>query len=251
MSPRLCGRVVMLMIPSVSLLAPCAMHRQQGGDSISAATAATPVHSVTARAAITFDFVHDVPGAPVPKYKVTVRDDGAGSYAGAAAPPRTRYAAAASSAPIPFERDLHLSPVTTAHIFELAGHLDHFNRACASKAKNVADTGMKTISYSGSDGAGSCTYNYTEIKDLAALTELIQGIAQTMDQGRELDRLRRYDRLGLDSSMAFLQQEVAAGRALEIDTIADTLRAIAGDPDVLARVRAKATALLAQAEVTN
>lgn len=237
MSRRACGCMAPLMLGAVALM---------GGPQVESQQAAG-----RAGAGITFDFVRDVPGAPVPKYTLTVGDDGIGRYAGEAAPPRTRYAAADSPAPIPFDRDVHLTPETTARIFELAGQLDHFRRTCATKARNVADTGIKTISYRGPDGAGSCTYNYTEIKELAALTQLVQGVAQTMDEGRELDRLHRYDRLGLDSSMTLLQEEVSAGHALEIGTIADTLRDIAGDPDVLARVRAKASALLTQAGAPN
>ncbi|HEY5055215.1 MAG TPA: hypothetical protein VII58_03595 [Acidobacteriaceae bacterium] len=195
---------------------------------------------------IVFDFVRNVPGAPVPKYTLRVRNDGAASYEGEALPERTRYGAAATPEAIPFHRDMSLTPAATTRIFDLAAQLDHFNRRCASKAKNIADTGTKTISYTGPDGSGSCTYNFTEVKELAALTELIQGITQTLDAGRELDRLHRYDRLGLDSAMTWLQQEAAAGRAVELQTIGESLRSIAGDSDLLARVRAKASALLTQ-----
>lgn len=198
------------------------------------------------RPTISFDFTRDIPGVPVPKYTLTIRDDGSGSYTGEALPPPTRYGPAQSAAPLPFQRDLHLAAASTARIFDLASQLNHFNRDCASKAKNVADTGTKTITYSGPDGLGSCTYNYTEVKELAALTALIQGITETLDEGRELDRLHRYDRLGLDAAMSFLVQEAADGHALDLETIGDSLRAIAGDSDVLARVRAKAATLLAQ-----
>jgi hypothetical protein len=70
------------------------------------------------------------------------------------------------------------------------------------------------------------------------------GIAETMDEGRELDRLHRYDRLGLDDAMAALSAEVSAGRALGLETIAGTLRALADDAEVMQRVRARASALL-------
>ncbi len=40
----------------------------------------------------------------------------------------------------------------------------YFNIECASKAKNIADTGKKTLSYTGADGSGSCTYNYSDNK---------------------------------------------------------------------------------------
>jgi hypothetical protein len=61
-----------------------------------------------------------------------------------------------------------------------------------------------------------------------------------------LDRLHRYDRLGLDAAMTFLAQEVSAGHALEVGTIAASLRSITADPDVMERVRTRAGALLAQ-----
>ena len=230
------------------LLAPCDANARQTGDPATARDSAMAQIAAPANShqTITFAFSRDLPGVPVPKYTLTIRDDGSGSYAGEAAPPPTRYGPPASTAAIPFQRELHLTSATTARIFDLAAQLDHFNRDCASKAKNVADTGTKTISYSGPDGHGSCTYNYTEIKELVALTQLIQGITETLDTGRELDRLHRYDRLGLDSAMSSLVQEAASGRALELETIGDSLRAIVSDNDVLARVRAKANAMLTQ-----
>ena len=206
-----------------------------------AAASPTPV-----QATITFAFAREGVGAPVPKYTLIVHDDGTGSYEGEALPSATRYGPAAAPATQPFRRDLRISPATAARIFKLSAQLNHFNTVCASKAKNIADTGTKTLTYAGADGTGSCTYNYTEIKELQTLTGVLQGIAETMDEGRELDRLHRYDRLGLDSAMTYLEQEVAAGRALEVGTVEASLRSIAEDAEVLARVRSKANALLAQ-----
>jgi hypothetical protein len=144
-----------------------------------------------------------------------------------------------------------ITPATTDRIFALSQKLDRFNVACASKAKNIADTGTKSLSYSGPDGTGSCTYNYSENKDVEELTGIFQGMAETMDEGRALDRLHRFDRLGLDAAMAFLAQEVSAGRALEVGTIAASLRSIADDADVMQRVRARARTLLALLPADN
>ena len=112
--------------------------------------------------------------------------------------------------------------------------------------KNIADTGTKTLTYTGADATGSCTYNYTENKDVQALTDIFQALAETMDIGRQLDHLHRYDRLGLDEAMTSLAQEVASGRALEVGTIAPSLNSIAADGQVMERVRTKAKTLLAQ-----
>ena len=126
----------------------------------------------------------------------------------------------------------------------MAKTLKEFQVTCASKAKNVADTGAKTLSYTGPAGDGRCTYNYSENKTVVLLTETFEGIAETMDEGRRLDYLHRYDRLGLDSAITFLADEVTSGRALELGTIAESLRSLANDADVMQRVRIRASQLL-------
>lgn len=196
-----------------------------------------------ARPQVSFSF--DRKGLPVPTYQVIVSDDATGVYQGQEIPQSSGRGGAADLPPQGFHRPITLTPATTARIFALTRQLKYFNLACASKAKNVADTGTKILAYTGPDGSGSCTYNYTENKDVQLLTDIFQGITETMDEGRELDRLHRYDRLGLDAAMTFLTQEVSAGRALEVGTIAASLRSIAADSDVMERVRTRAGALLA------
>ena len=67
-----------------------------------------------------------------------------------------------------------------------------------------------------------------------------------MDEGRRLEFLHRYDRLGLDAEMISFAQEVEAGRALELGTISPTLAAIADDTAVIQRVRLRAAKMLEQ-----
>jgi hypothetical protein len=192
----------------------------------------------------TFSFSFERPGVPVPSYILVIAQDGTGRYAGT----ETGEPARASDPPLapqPFGREFNVSRATANKIASLARDLHNFNMECASKAKNIADTGKKRLSYMGPDGQGSCTYNYTENKDVQALTDLFQGIAEAMDEGRRLDLLRRFDRLGLDAAVTFLAQQATDGRALELETIAPSLRAIADDAEVMQRVRTKAATLLA------
>lgn len=207
-------------------------------------TPATP-SAGAARPHVTFDFSRK--GLSVPKYQLTLFSDGTGSYQGEQVSWGGGSSTEATGAPQEFRAPVAISAATATKVFTLSQHLNHFNKVCASKAKNIADTGTKVLSYAGPDGSGSCTYNYSENKDVEALTDIFQGIAETMDQGRELDRLHRYDRLGLDAAMEFLSQEVSQGRAIEPGTIAASLRSIAGDSDLLERVRTRASALLAMA----
>jgi len=196
----------------------------------------------------TVSFAFERPGLPVPRFTLTLNNRGLVAYvgeevssiSGVSGPP---------SAPQRFQLQGTLSSLTTLKVFTLAGDLHNFNLPCASKAKNVADSGRKTLTYTEpgrTSPAGSCTFNYTENKSVAELADMLRAIATTMDTGRELDRLHRYDRLGLDAAMASLAQLVSEGYALELGTIAPTLHSIAADPEVLERVRNRANTFLSR-----
>jgi hypothetical protein len=187
-------------------------------------------------------------GLPVPEFTIQVYEDGSGRYQAEQAEKPATGTSMRGEAAQHIDRTMLLSPATVTKIFKAAHELNDFNVACASKLKNIADTGKKTLSYTGTDGQGSCVYHYSENKSVTMLTDTFIGIAYTMDEGRRLVFLHRYDRLGLDAEMIQLSQEVDAGRALELGTISQTLTALVNDTAVLERVRARATKMLAEAK---
>jgi hypothetical protein len=189
-------------------------------------------------------------GLPVPRYMLEVHEDGTGRYQAdeSASVPSQSSSAAQYVGGKHIDRPITLSPVTVAKIFKQARALEHFNIACASKAKNIADTGKKTLTYVGADGQGSCVYNYSDNKNVTSLSDMFLAIAFTMDEGRRLEFFHRYDRLGLDEEMTTLTHEADEGRALELGTIAPTLISIESDTALIQRVRLKAGKLLEQAK---
>ena len=198
---------------------------------------------------IAFHFVN--PGLPVPDFTLTIHEDGRGTYTATyiAPPPDSRYgpsyvAANATPATTKVTQAIVLTPATTAQLFERVRSTDHFHNGCESKARNIANTGAKTISYTGPDGTAQCTYNYSENKAVAGLTDTFQGIAATLDEGRTLDLKHKYDRLGLDREMAALIDAIHEGRAVEVATIAPVLQSLRDDPQVMERVRKRAAGLL-------
>lgn len=196
-------------------------------------------------------FQFDRKGVPVPHYVIVLREDGSGRYQAdeaQMAPSMQSSSAMQYVGGKHIDRSITLSPATTEKIFKAARAVNFFNIECASKAKNIANTGDKTLSYSGSDGKGSCGYNYSENKNVSMLTDMFLAISFTMDEGRRLEFLHRYDRLGLDAEMNSLASEAQAGRALELGTIAPTLDAIAGDTALMQRVRLRAEKLLEQSK---
>jgi hypothetical protein len=183
-------------------------------------------------------------GLPVPKYSLALWEFGEGHYGGEEVPPGAQPFDPPPVAQ-PFGMKIfYISPATAANVFARARQLKRFNIPCASTAKNVADTGKKTLTYNGLDATTACTYDYTENKDVQTLTDIFQGIAETLDEGRKLDYLHRYDRLGMDAEMETFSREVTDGHAIELQTIAPTLRSIADDADLMQRVRTRANALL-------
>lgn len=190
------------------------------------------------------EFHFERAGVSVPRFTLRVYEDGTGSYQADEAESASDGGEVRYAAPKHIDRTLSLTPATTARIFKTARELRHFDMDCASKAKNIANTGKKTLSYAGSDGTGSCTYNYSDNKDVEMLTATFLAIALTLDEGRSLEHVHRYDRLGLDAETISLEQEAAAGRAIELETIAPVLNSIAEDMTVMQRVRLRVAKLL-------
>jgi hypothetical protein len=211
-------------------------------------TASPAAAPTTTQPEVSFQF--ERPGLPVPKFTVVVHEDGTGTYRGEEAPVSGGPGTAVSPGR-PINRPITLSAANAQTIFKTARALDYFNLACASKAKNIADTGKKTLNYNGPDGHGSCQYNYSENKSVTQLTEMFQAIAFTMDEGRKLEFLHRYDRLGLYSEMDTFIHEIEEKRALEIGNIAPALTSIVADEALMQRVREKAARLLAQSSDTT
>ncbi|MEO6816323.1 MAG: hypothetical protein ABI177_06445 [Edaphobacter sp.] len=197
-------------------------------------------------AEVSFQFERE--GLPVPRFTLRVEEDGTGSYQAEEEVSPADKGVVQYASPKHIDRSLKLTMPTVAKIFKAARALDYFDMSCESTAKNIANTGKKTLRYAGADGAGSCIYNYSSNKEVTELTDTFLSIAFTLDEGRRLEFLHRYDRLGLDEEMTELVQAAKAGHALELETIAPVLTSIAGDAAVIERVRSQATKLLEQSQ---
>jgi len=208
----------------------------------SAAWAQQPEEAPAVPAQVSFQF--ERPGLEVPRFTLTVNEDGSARYEAEQVFEATRSGRPETQQ---IDRQITLTQATTARIFAEARALNRFTAGCASPAKNIADTGKKTLRYRGEGGDGSCVYNYSEDKRVTGLTGVFLAIATTLDMGRKLEFDHRFDRLGLDAAMQTLVEQVDSGRAMELGTIRGTLRSIAGDSEVLERVRLRAAKLLQQA----
>lgn len=144
------------------------------------------------------------------------------------------------------DRDVRLSADYAEHVFKTAKEHNWFNQKCESHLK-VAFQGWKKLSYTGPDGRGSCTFNYSQDREIQALGDSLIGVAETLREGARLEMLLQHDRLGLDREMEYISDGAKDGRMVQIGAIREILERLAGDDEVLERVRKRAQVLLAHA----
>ncbi len=184
-----------------------------------------PATGTAIRSPISFEFERQ--GLSIPHWGITVNPDGSGVYWEPAAVSE-RYPDGRVTQP------LHITAPTLQRL--RAGDERAATQHCETKAKNIANTGRKTLT----TVAGACVFNYSDDKGVMDASDAFQAIAETMQAGARLVRKRRFDRLGLDAEINTLDESLKSGRAIELANIAPVLRAIANDADVLERVRTKA-----------
>jgi|SRR5579875_785587 hypothetical protein len=143
-------------------------------------------------------------------------------------------------------RDVQLSPRFAETAFETAQRHSWFNEKCESHMK-VAFQGVKTLSYSGPEGRGSCAFNYSRDKEIQGLGDSFVAVAETILEGVRLEMLLEHDPLGLNKEIQTLLQAAQDGRAQQICVIRGILERLAQDDSVLEMVRKRARTLLAQA----
>lgn len=141
--------------------------------------------------------------------------------------------------------DVHLSAEFARHVFQVAEHKKRFQVSCESHLK-VAFQGTKTLSYEGPDGSGSCAFNYSRDAEIQGLSDSLVSVATTLIEGARLEMLRLHDPLGLDKETETLMEMAADGRVQQIESIRGILQQLAGDDELLERVRRRAQTLLGE-----
>ena len=182
------------------------------------------------------------PGLSPPQWTLTLRPDGTGHFRSQMGKPPAD--AGQGLFPPAVDRDIQLSAAFAARVFDAAGRHRWFNEPCESHLK-VAFQGWKTLTYTGLQGQGSCTFNYSKDKEIQSLGDSLEGVAETILEGARLEMLLQHDKLGLDAEIEFLTEAAGDGRAQQICVIRDTLDRLAQDDTVLERVRRRARMLLA------
>jgi hypothetical protein len=145
------------------------------------------------------------------------------------------------------DRDVRVSAEFAEGVFQAALRHRLFNESCESRIK-VAFTGWKKLSYSGAEGKGSCTFNFSKDKEIEELGDRLVAVAGTIVEGARLEALLQHDPLGLDKEIEYLVEAAGDGRAQQIGAIRGILQRLAEDEGVMERVRRRARVLLARTD---
>lgn len=184
------------------------------------------------------------PGLTPAHWVLTLLPDGSGHFrserGGAPMDPEEGLEAA------DVDRDIKVSAQFAGRVFEVVHQTNLLTAGCESHMK-VAFQGWKKLSYSGPDGSGECTFNYSKVKGIEWLGESLVAVAGAIVEGARLENLLQHDRLGLDREMEYLMEASADGRVQQLGSIRGILERLADDPAVMDRVRKRARVLLARA----
>ena len=143
--------------------------------------------------------------------------------------------------------DFTLSSRNQEKLFRDAREANYFNGDFSFKKHVVASTGKKTLTYSDPVRHFSTTYDYSDNKAIEEITNLFSGISNTIEHGRKLVYLHRFDKLGLEDELKAMEDAAENHNLAELQIIAPTLKSIADDTKVLNIARQRAKKLLAKA----
>lgn len=196
--------------------------------------AVAPLHAQSAyRAAMTYDRA----GLTVPHWQLSINEKGDATYTG-------KPAQGVDPGVISFSMSW-----TGREKLGMLLSQTHDLHPCETKSKGIANMGQKDVVYVPAGGTEAhCSFNFTDNKPLTEASEYLMAIANTIQAGVELDRLHRYDRLGLDVVIRRLAADVKDRRAVEIVAIQPTLQRLVEDEALMERVRARAQELLTLAK---
>jgi hypothetical protein len=140
------------------------------------------------------------------------------------------------------------SPAVRARIFQLAQQAGYFNGDFDFRKHAIASTGNKTLTYKDSTRNFTTVYNWSENPAIDQLTRIFHGISTTIEHGRKLKFLRRFDKLGLEAELKGMERQAELHELAELQIIAPLLENIANDTSVLNIARQRARRLLEQSK---
>ncbi len=175
-------------------------------------------------------FIKDFPGSSPPYYRITLSENGEAIYATAPEDPR----------PVRFR----LSAPLTARVFQIAAGLSPSRTSLDTRRKGVASMGKKTLRYEAGATRFETSYDFTENRDARALASLFDKIAFTEEQLIGLERVMRFDRLGIVRQLTHIESAMIKRELVAPAQFVPLLEEITQDSRYLNMAQERAAELL-------
>lgn len=198
--------------------------------------ALTTIVVLAAEAPAKVIFTKSFPGSTPAWFSISVDQSGAAEYR---EDPK-------DDSPITF----HLTEAEAGQIFDLAGKLDHFKRKLESPAK-VAKMGDKTLHYEKGSESGETTFNYTEDPDGRLITDWFERISETERDLMELERVVKYDKLGVNAAILQLEISMDKNRIVAPEQFLPLLNRVVKNESFMHQARERAANIADQIRKTK
>ena len=185
-------------------------------------------------------FTLDFPGSEPSHYAISVSSDGRSTY-------ESDGKLSPNSEGDPFRLDFSMSSETSRRIFDLAQRAHYFEGEVDSRKKNLASTGVKTLTYKDSARSTTATYNYSPVAAVQQVTQLFQSLSATLEFGRRLEYFHRYQKLALDEELKRMDDAASRSDLEEMAAVVPILQRIMTDTSVINPVRARAQRMIERA----
>lgn len=186
----------------------------------------------------TVTFSLDFPGSDPDHYSFSLESDG-----------RARYECSGKISPDSedhetYQTEFSFSDATRTRIFELAARAHYFSGAIDSGKRNLANTGVKKLSFKDGQREFTAAYNFSSLPAVQQLTALFQSTSATLEFGRRLAHIHRYQKLALDDELKRMEDQARQGDLVELQAVKPVLQEIYDDTSVLNVVRARAQRIM-------
>ena len=183
-------------------------------------------------------FSLDFAGSDPERYSISVTADGHALYECSA------KISADSDEREAYQSEFTFSDASRTRIFDLAAQAHYFSGKIDSGNHKVAFTGAKKLAYTDSQRNNAAEFNFSPSPPVQQLTALFQGVAATLEYGRRLVHLHRYQKLALDEELKSMEDQARRGEIAELQAVKPILQQIYDDASVMNVVRARALRMM-------
>lgn len=150
-------------------------------------------------------------------------------------------------------QSFEVSAALAQQIFDLAEKLHDFKGVSLDVHKKIAYLGQKTFRYDSGGESNEATFNYTLDANAERLERIFDGLARQAGDLADLERIMRYDRLGVNDMLLQIDADFTSGALPEPQQLLPTLGKLAADDKFLdlARQRARSLAERIQAQAAH